>query len=161
MLLNLLKSQSKVIFAKILAKIFKLLHNNLTTKRKAVQPSRHSLAIFAPTVSDNSPTGVNISSLQDTDSITSYGGLREPNTIPFLGNKFRRLFAVVETCHPLSWVVKLTKRKGTLHMNHLLFTLARLSPAQSFAIGVVMAFSIIGFISTAIVIVLAIAGGAL
>lgn len=44
-------------------------------------------------------------------------------------------------------------------MNHLLFILTRLSPAQSFAIGVVMAFSIIGVISTAIV--LAIAGGAL
>lgn len=143
-----------------IALIGNLWQNTHTTKRKAVKPSRHSLAIFTLTVSDNSATGVNISSLQDTDSITSYGGLIGVNTRP-KGNSPSRLFAVVETCHPLSWVVKLTKRKGNPQMNHLLFTLTRLSPAQSFAIGVVMAFSIIGVISTVIVIVLAIAGGAL
>lgn len=33
--------------------------NNATTKQKAVKPSRHTLAIFTPTVSDNSPTSVN------------------------------------------------------------------------------------------------------
>ncbi|OOR82903.1 hypothetical protein [Moraxella canis] len=143
-----------------LALIGRLGQNNRTTKLTAVQPSRHPLAIFAPTVSDNSPTGVNISSLQDTDSITSYDGLREPNTIPFLGNKFRRLLTVVESRRPTLATIP-TKLTGNPRMNHLLFTLARLSPAQSFAIGVVMAFSIIGFICTAIVIVLAIAGGAL
>lgn len=132
--------------------------NERTTKQIAVKPSRHSLAIFAPTVSDNSPTGVKISSLQDTDSITSYGGLIGVNTRP-KGNSPSRLFAVVETCHPIFRWRKLTKQIGNPRMNHLLFTLSRLSPAQSFAIGVVMAFSIIGFISTAIVIVLAIAGG--
>ena len=134
--------------------------NTHTTKLKAVKPSRHSLAIFTLTVSDNSATGVNISSLQDTDSITSYGGLIGVNTRP-KGNSPSRLLAVVETCHPIFGWRKLTKLKGNPQMNHLLFTLARLSPAQSFAIGVVMAFSIIGVISTAIVIVLAIAGGAL
>ena len=143
-----------------IALIGNLWQNTHTTKLKAVKPSRHSLAIFTLTVSDNSATGVNISSLQDTDSITSYGGLIGVNTRP-KGNSPSRLLAVVETCHPIFGWRKLTKLKGNPQMNHLLFTLARLSPAQSFAIGVVMAFSIIGVISTAIVIVLAIAGGAL
>ena len=143
-----------------IALISNLWQNTHTTKLKAVKPSRHPLAIFALTVSDNSATGVNISSLHDTDSITSYGGLIGVNTRP-KGNSPSRLLAVVETCHPIFGWRKLTKLKGNPQMNHLLFTLARLSPAQSFAIGVVMAFSIIGVISTAIVIVLAIAGGAL
>lgn len=143
-----------------IALIGNLWQNTHTTKLKAVKPSRHSLAIFTPTVSDNSPTSVNISSLQDTDSITSYGGLIGVNTRP-KGNSPSHLGMVVETCHPIFGWRKLTKFQGNPQMNHLLFTLARLSPAQSFAIGVVMAFSIIGVISTAIVIVLAIAGGAL
>lgn len=144
----------------LIALIGNLWQNNRTTKQIAVKPSRHSLAIFAPTVSANSATGVNISSLHDTDSITSYGGLIGVNTRP-KGNSPSRLFAVVETCHPIFGWRKLTKQIGNPQMNHLLFTLTRLSPAQSFAIGVVMAFSIIGVISTVIVIVLAIAGGAL
>ncbi|RKM33708.1 hypothetical protein D6D60_04965 [Moraxella catarrhalis] len=143
-----------------IALISNLWQNTHTTKLKAVKPSRHPLAIFTPTVSDNSATGVNISSLHDTDSITSYGGLIGVNTRP-KGNSPSRLLAVVETCHSIFGWRKLTKLKGNPQMNHLLFTLTRLSPAQSFAIGVVMAFSIIGVISTAIVIVLAIAGGAL
>lgn len=142
----------------LIALIGNLWQNTHTTKLKAVKPSRHSLAIFALTVSDNSATGVNISSLHNTDSITSYGGLIGVNTRP-KGNSPSRLLAVVETCHPIFGWRKLTKLKGNPQMNHLLFTLTRLSPAQSFAIGVVMAFSIIGVISTAIV--LAIAGGAL
>lgn len=83
----------------LIALIGNLWQNNRTTKLKAVKPSRHPLAIFAPTVSDNSATGVNISSLHNTDSITSYGGLIGVNTRP-KGNSPSRLLAVVETCRP-------------------------------------------------------------
>lgn len=156
--MNKIQCKSKLSEIISLDKVIGMINNTATTKFQAVKPSRHSLAIFTPTVSDNSATSVNISSLHDTDSITSYGGLIGVNTRP-KGNSPSHLGMVVETCHPLSWVVKLTKFQGNPQMNHLLFTLTRLSPAQSFAIGVVMAFSIIGVISTAIV--LAIAGGAL
>ena len=156
--MNKIQCKSKLSEIISLDKVIGMINNTATTKQKAVKPSRHSLAIFTPTVSDNSPTSVNIASLQDAHSIANYGGVMGVNTRP-KGNSPSRLFAVVETCHPLSWVVKLTKQKGNPQMNHLLFILTRLSPAQSFAIGVVMAFSIIGVISTAIV--LAIAGGAL
>ncbi len=43
-----------------IALIGNLWQNTHTTKLKAVKPSRHSLAIFTLTVSDNSATGVNI-----------------------------------------------------------------------------------------------------
>ena len=95
--------------------------NNATTKFQAVQPNRHSLAIFTPTVSDNSPTSVNISSLQDTDSITSYGGLIGVNTRP-KGNSPSHLGMVVETCHPIFGWRKLTKFQGNPRMNKFLFT---------------------------------------
>lgn len=110
-----------------IALIGNLWQNTHTTKRKAVKPSRHSLAIFTLTVSDNSATGVNISSLQDTDSITSYGGLIGVNTRP-KGNSPSHLGMVVETCHPIFGWRKLTKFQGNPQMNHLLFTLTRLSP---------------------------------
>ncbi|OAV29205.1 hypothetical protein AO368_1129 [Moraxella catarrhalis] len=122
--------------------------NNATTKQKAVKPSRHSLAIFTPTVSDNSPTSVNISSLQDTNSITSYGGLIGVNTRP-KGNSPSRLFAVVETCHPLSWVVTLTKQKGAFAMNAITHTISNtiskfsiFTPVESLVLGFVLGLPI-------------------
>lgn len=119
--------------------------NNATTKQIAVLPSRHSLAIFTPTVSDNSPTSVNIPSLQDTYSITSYGGVIGVNTTPFLGNSPSRLFAVVEPCHPLLWVVKLTKQIGAFAMNAISNTIQKFSifsPVESLVLGFVLGLPI-------------------
>lgn len=89
--------------------------NTATTKRKAVKPNRHTLAIFMPTtcLTEQDTTGINILSLLNAyHGITAYGGLIEPNTIPLAGNKFSRLFAVVETRQPFFGLVSLTKRKG-------------------------------------------------
>lgn len=107
-----------------LAKSHEFGNNTATTKRKAVKPNRHSLAIFTPTVSNNSTTGVN-ASLQDKHApswviralSSVFGGLIGVNTKP-KGNSPSRLFAVVETCHPICGVVKLTKRKGTPTVNN-------------------------------------------
>lgn len=109
---------------KSLAKLHGLGNNTATTKRKAVKPNRHSLAIFTPTVSNNSTTGVNASS-QDKHApswviralSSVFGGLIGVNTKP-KGNSPSRLFAVVETCHPICGVVSLTKRKGTPTVNN-------------------------------------------
>lgn len=128
--------------------------NNATTNHKAALPSRHSLAIFTPTVSDNSPTSVNNPSLQDTYSIISYGGAIGVNTIPFLGNSPSRLYAVVEPCHPLSWVVTLTKHKGAFAMNAISNIIQKFSiftPAESlvlgFILGLPMACAMIGILA--------------
>lgn len=93
--------------------------NTATTKRKAVKPNRHTLAIFMPICHKQSTKGVNthiLSLLNAYHGITAYGGLIEPNTIPLAGNKFSRLFAVVETRPPFALTtglaVSLTKRKG-------------------------------------------------
>lgn len=79
-------------------------NNTATTKLTTAKPSRHSLAIFVPILS----TGAMLS----YSDFTVYGGLIEPNTIPPAGNKFSRLLAVVETCHPIYGVVSLTKLTG-------------------------------------------------
>ncbi len=80
-----------------------------TTKPQAVKPNRHSLAIFVPILRGYYPrttTGIKIHH-------TSYDGLREPNTIPFYGNKFRCLVAVVDAHHPIfSGDELLTKPQG-------------------------------------------------
>ncbi|NSM10993.1 hypothetical protein G5C01_06440 [Moraxella bovoculi] len=109
---------------KSLAKSHEFGNNTATTKRKAVKPNRHSLAIFTPTVSNNSTTGVNASS-QDKHApswviralSSVFGGLIGVNTKP-KGNSPSRLFAVVETRHPICGVVSLTKRKGTPTVNN-------------------------------------------
>lgn len=101
-----------------LAKSHELGNNTATTKRKAVKPNRHSLAIFTP------KAGVNASS-QDKHApswviralSSVFGGLIGVNTKP-KGNSPSRLFAVVETRHPICGVVKLTKRKGTPTVNN-------------------------------------------
>lgn len=79
--------------------------NNGTTTHKAVQSNRHTLAIFMPTVSPNSH-GINT---PYTDTV--YGGLIGQNTIPLWGNMPSRLYAVVETCHPIGLAL-LTNHKG-------------------------------------------------
>ncbi|WP_162888299.1 hypothetical protein [Moraxella bovoculi] len=92
-----------------LAKVAGVIDNTATTNLTSVQPNRHTLAIFTPRHS----TGVNKSSLQDTFTVSSvYGGLIEPNKILFLGNKFSRMLAVVETRQPFLWLAKLTKLTG-------------------------------------------------
>ncbi|WP_063514386.1 hypothetical protein [Moraxella ovis] len=101
-----------------LAKSHELGNNTATTKRKAVKPNRHSLAIFMP------KAGVNASS-QDKHApswairalSSVFGGLIGVNTKP-KGNSPSRLFAVVETCHPIYGVVSLTKRKGNPTVNN-------------------------------------------
>lgn len=91
-----------------LAKVAGVIDNTATTKTIAVQPNRHTLAIFTPTHS----TGVNKPSLQDTCTVSSvYGGLIGVNTKP-KGNSPNRLLSVVETRHPINGVVSLTKTIG-------------------------------------------------
>ena len=81
-------------------------YHSLTTKLLAVKPSRHSLAIFVPktdlintqqvtTGTNNSVTSSNRYTYGTGHSDVSYDGISEPNTIPLVGNKFRRLNAVV------------------------------------------------------------------
>lgn len=109
---------------KSLAKSHGLGNNTATTKIQAVKPNRHSLAIFTPTVSNNSTTGVN-ASLQDKHApswiiralSSVFGGLIGVNTKP-KGNSPSRLVSVVETCHPIYGVVSLTKNTGTSTMNN-------------------------------------------
>ncbi|WP_112743802.1 hypothetical protein [Moraxella ovis] len=112
--MNEIQCKSKVSEFISLVKVAGVIDNTATTKIQAVKPNRHTLAIFTPKHS----TGVNKSSLQDTCTVSSvYGGLIEPNTTPFLGNKFSRLVSVVETCHPINGVVSLTKNTGASIMN--------------------------------------------
>ena len=100
-------------------------NNNATTKRKAVKPSRHPLAIFVPKIhrATNSmdTTGTkppilwvsHIYKLTQHGEVVSYGGLIRPNTRPVTGNKSSRLFAVVETRPPFQGVgITSTERKG-------------------------------------------------
>lgn len=96
-----------------LVKVAGVIDNTATTKLSAVQPNRHTLAIFTPKY----PTGVNKTSLQDTCKVSSvYGGLIGVNTRP-KGNSPSRLITVVETCHPIHGVVSLTKLSGVFAMN--------------------------------------------
>lgn len=92
--------------------------NTATTKRKAVKPNRHTLAIFMPICHKQSTKGVNthiLSLLNAYHGITAYDGLRDVIQHP-LGEYVRRLVAVVETRPPFALTtglaVSLTKRKG-------------------------------------------------
>ena len=97
-----------------------LSENSATTKKQAVSPSRHTLAIFmsyAPSSVLGDSMGIIIITLSllytyFIQVLTVYGGLIKPNIIPLWGNKLSRLVSVVETRHPLSWVVLLTKKQG-------------------------------------------------
>lgn len=97
--------------------------NTATTKHKAVMPNRHSLAIFLPKICE--PTKPTFATGRKTkrhifkrpqfEEVTSYGGLIRPNKIAFLVNKSSRLYAVVETRHPLfESGIQATKHKGGL-----------------------------------------------
>ena len=79
---------------------------NHTTKHSAAKPSRQPLAIFVTktdlintqpvtTGTNNSVTSSNRYTYGTGHSDVSYDGISEPNTIPLVGNKFRRLNAVV------------------------------------------------------------------
>ncbi|WP_227428862.1 hypothetical protein [Psychrobacter sp. I-STPA6b] len=94
-------------------------HNDPTTLQ-AVKPSRHSLAIFVPSICGYYPqntTGTNTPKLWASHILskqkfaTSYDGLIEPNKRPS-GNKLSRLVTVVETRHPLCGDDLLTKLQG-------------------------------------------------
>lgn len=83
--------------------------NDGTTTQIAVKPYRHTLAIFMPKnrgiTTPRLPQGIDtqrhILDMLTFQHIPNYGGLIRPNTIAFMVNKSSRLFAVVETRHPL------------------------------------------------------------
>ena len=81
-------------------------YHSLTTKHSAAKPSRQPLAIFVSktdlintqqvtTGTNNSVTSSYRYTYGTGHSDVSYDGISEPNTIPLVGNKFRRLNAVV------------------------------------------------------------------
>lgn len=81
-------------------------YHSRTTKHSAAKPSRQPLAIFVSktdlintqqvtTDTDNSVTSSNRYTYGTGHSDVSCDGISEPNTIPLVGNKFRRLNAVV------------------------------------------------------------------
>lgn len=91
--------------------------NTATTKRKAVKPSRHTLAIFVPVnhgaTNPMITTSAKTTHILNAYSVATYGGLIRPNTIAFMVNKSSRLFAVVETRPPYTGLGNnTTKRKG-------------------------------------------------
>lgn len=117
-----------------LDKIYLLCRIWLTTNLIAVKPNRHTLAIFMP-----NSTGVKPLSLLSTDNVlTVYGGLIVQNTIPFLGNMYSRLLAVVETRQPFLWLVKFTKLIGTAMLNSILIKLSLFTPLESLVIGFIL-----------------------
>lgn len=88
-------------------------YHSPTTNCSAAKPSRHSLAIFVPkTCLTNYQQAINgmnknTSALQASHKYSAatiganiYDGLSEPNTIPLVGNKFRRLNTVVNDLSP-------------------------------------------------------------
>ena len=86
-------------------------NHSLTTTRSGAKPSHQSLAIFVSktdlintqqvtTDMNNSVTSSNRYTYDTGHSAVRYDGLSEPNTIPFLGNKFRRLNAIVNDLSP-------------------------------------------------------------
>jgi len=86
-------------------------NHSLTTTRSWAKPSHQSLAIFVSktdlintqqvtTDMNNSVTSSNRYTYDTGHSALRYDGLSEPNTIPFLGNKFRRLNAIVNDLSP-------------------------------------------------------------
>ena len=81
-------------------------YHSLTTKHSAAKPSRQPLAIFVSktdlintqqvtTDMNKSVTSSNRYTYDTGHSAVRYDGISEPNTIPLVGNKFRRLNAVV------------------------------------------------------------------
>ena len=95
--------------------------NNATTKLLAVKPSRHSLAIFVPRINPTTNRTIaagakrHIFSLSHNEEVISYDGLMGVNTRP-KGNSPSRLYAVVQSRHPLPLVnvTNLTKHTGVV-----------------------------------------------
>ena len=99
-----------------------------TTTRSGAKPSPQSLAIFVPKIclintqqvttgTDKKVTSSNRYIYGAGHRAVRYDGLSEPNTIPFLGNKFRRLNAIVnDPFHPF-FMLDLThnQRSGGYH----------------------------------------------
>ena len=104
-------------------------YHSVTTKLIAVKPSRHSLAIFVPSIclttnqqinkGMNKNTSVFIQARHKYSTVESaniYDGLIEPNTKAFTVNKLNRLLAVVKTRHPFFMSdKKLTNLIGVIH----------------------------------------------
>ena len=100
-------------------------YDDLTTELLAAKPSRHPLAIFMPkiclTTNQRFNSGINKNTsvkqarliYSADNSAIRYGGLIEPNTIPFAGNKLSRLNTVVDARSPIFVSKsKLTKYSG-------------------------------------------------
>ena len=103
-------------------------YHSPTATRSGAKPSPQSLAIFVSktdlintqqvtTDMNKSVTSSNRYTYDTGHSAVRYDGLSEPNTIPFLGNKFRRLNAIVnDPFYPFfMFVHKHTKRSGGYH----------------------------------------------
>lgn len=103
-------------------------YHSRTAIRSGAKPSPQSLAIFVSktdlintqqvtTDMNNSVTSSNRYTYDTGHSAVRYDGLSEPNTIPFLGNKFRRLNAIVnDPFYPFfMFDHKHTKRSGGYH----------------------------------------------
>lgn len=101
-----------VLMVRTLAKSSNLSNNTATTKHTSAQPSRHTLAIFMPNATH--ALSVFITSLLDACIIrlsAVYDGLIGVNTRP-KGNSPSRMYAVVETHHPILGGALLTKHTG-------------------------------------------------
>ena len=103
-------------------------YHSPTATRSGAKPSPQSLAIFVSktdlintqqvtTDMNKSVTSSNRYTYDTGHSAVRYDGLSEPNTIPFLGNKFRRLNAIVnDPFYPFfMFDHKHTKRSGGYH----------------------------------------------
>lgn len=99
-----------------------------TTTRSGAKPSPQSLAIFVPKIclintqqvttgTDKKVTSSNRYIYGAGHRAVRYDGLSEPNTIPFLGNKFRRLNAIVNDPFYPFFMLDLThnQRSGGYH----------------------------------------------
>lgn len=96
-------------------------NNSTTTNHTTAKPSRHSLAIFVPRINPTTNRTIaagakrHIFSLSHNEEVISYDGLMGVNTRP-KGNSPSRLYAVVQSRHPLPLVnvTNLTKHTGVV-----------------------------------------------
>ena len=96
-------------------------NNSTTTKHITAKPSRHSLAIFVPRINPTTNRTIaagakrHIFSLSHNEEVISYDGLMGVNKRP-KGNSPSRLYAVVQSRHPLPLVnvTNLTKHTGVV-----------------------------------------------
>lgn len=96
-------------------------NNSTTTNHTTAKPSRHSLAIFVPRINPTTNRTIaagakrHIFSLSHNEEVISYDGLMGVNKRP-KGNSPSRLYAVVQSRHPLPLVnvTNLTKHTGVV-----------------------------------------------